>query len=58
MHGVNFREMYHGNLERAAGIEPATAAWEAAVLPLNYARACSEQVASLWSIKIRKEIIT
>ena len=25
-------------LERATGIEPALAAWEAAVLPLNYAR--------------------
>jgi hypothetical protein len=27
-------------LERAKGIEPSYAAWEAAVLPLNYARAC------------------
>jgi hypothetical protein len=27
-----------GNLERAKGIEPSYAAWEAAVLPLNYAR--------------------
>ncbi len=26
------------NLERAKGIEPSYAAWEAAVLPLNYAR--------------------
>ena len=26
-------------LERAEGIEPSYAAWEAAVLPLNYARA-------------------
>ncbi len=26
-------------LERAKGIEPSYAAWEAAVLPLNYARA-------------------
>ena len=25
-------------MERATGIEPASAAWEAAVLPLNYAR--------------------
>jgi hypothetical protein len=25
-------------LERAKGIEPSYAAWEAAVLPLNYAR--------------------
>jgi hypothetical protein len=27
-------------LERAKGIEPSYAAWEAAVLPLNYARLC------------------
>ena len=27
-----------GGLERAKGIEPSYAAWEAAVLPLNYAR--------------------
>jgi hypothetical protein len=26
------------NVERAKGIEPSYAAWEAAVLPLNYAR--------------------
>jgi hypothetical protein len=26
------------SLERAKGIEPSYAAWEAAVLPLNYAR--------------------
>ena len=25
-------------MERATGIEPASVAWEAAVLPLNYAR--------------------
>jgi hypothetical protein len=29
-------------LERAKGIEPSYAAWEAAVLPLNYARVMSE----------------
>ena len=29
------------NLERAKGIEPSYAAWEAAVLPLNYARTVS-----------------
>ena len=29
--------MHHG-VERAKGIEPSYAAWEAAVLPLNYAR--------------------
>ena len=27
-----------GDLERAKGIEPSYEAWEAAVLPLNYAR--------------------
>ena len=27
-----------GGLERVKGIEPSYAAWEAAVLPLNYAR--------------------
>ncbi len=27
-------------MERAKGIEPSYAAWEAAVLPLNYARKC------------------
>ena len=36
-----FHEIYladtHG-VERAKGIEPSYAAWEAAVLPLNYAR--------------------
>ena len=29
-----------GDLERAKGIEPSYEAWEAAVLPLNYARVC------------------
>jgi hypothetical protein len=29
-------------LERAKGIEPSYAAWEAAVLPLNYARMVSQ----------------
>tara|TARA_B100000214_G_scaffold176675_1_gene127036 strand:+ start:113 stop:238 length:126 start_codon:yes stop_codon:yes gene_type:complete len=27
------------NIKRAAGIEPASSAWKAEVLPLNYARA-------------------
>ena len=31
-------QLLSGNLERAKGIEPSYAAWEAAVLPLNYAR--------------------
>ena len=32
-------QLQPGSLERAKGIEPSYAAWEAAVLPLNYARA-------------------
>src|SRR4051794_17599912 len=41
-------------LERAKGIEPSYAAWEAAVLPLNYARdfACSRTGRPL-NIKVR-----
>jgi hypothetical protein len=34
-------------LERAKGIEPSYAAWEAAVLPLNYARLDAYQAADL-----------
>ena len=37
-------------MERAKGIEPSYAAWEAAVLPLNYAR--SRLIA--WFIRDRK----
>jgi hypothetical protein len=33
--------MSSGLLERAKGIEPSYEAWEASVLPLNYARAVS-----------------
>ena len=29
---------YTGFMERAMGIEPTSAAWEAAILPLNHAR--------------------
>ena len=32
------RDLLAAGVERAMGIEPTTAAWEAAVLPLNYAR--------------------
>ena len=35
--------MHHG-VERAKGIEPSYAAWEAAVLPLNYAREPLHQI--------------
>jgi NAD(P)-dependent dehydrogenase (short-subunit alcohol dehydrogenase family) len=33
------RLAWKGGLERVMGIEPTLAAWEAAVLPLNYTRA-------------------
>ena len=35
-----WRKALYGDLERAKGIEPSYEAWEAAVLPLNYARVC------------------
>ena len=34
-------------LKRAAGIEPASSAWKAEVLPLNYARATTEEQLTL-----------
>src|SRR3954453_1998342 len=36
--------LQHKGLERAKGIEPSYAAWEAAVLPLNYARIGSDNI--------------
>jgi hypothetical protein len=36
-------------VERVKGIEPSYAAWEAAVLPLNYTRNNGAQVSSLHS---------
>ena len=36
--GVTFPDDRSQGMERAKGIEPSYAAWEAAVLPLNYAR--------------------
>jgi hypothetical protein len=36
--GLTFPDDRSQTLERAKGIEPSYAAWEAAVLPLNYAR--------------------
>jgi hypothetical protein len=39
-HRLSFRQ---DSLERAKGIEPSYAAWEAAVLPLNYARERPQQ---------------
>jgi hypothetical protein len=44
--------------ERVKGIEPSCAAWEAAVLPLNYTRVCEKRTpkafASEWSMVIRE----
>src|SRR5579871_3456951 len=39
-------------LERAKGIEPSYAAWEAAVLPLNYAREISDLARSRIGVAI------
>src|ERR1700729_3493358 len=41
-------------LERAKGIEPSYAAWEAAVLPLNYARRFTQQNPALLSLLARR----
>ena len=35
---IGYEPSWNANLERAKGIEPSYEAWEAAVLPLNYAR--------------------
>ena len=39
-------------LKRAAGIEPASSAWKAEVLPLNYARANKRIDPENWIIPI------
>lgn len=39
------RREHNERLERAKGIEPSYAAWEAAVLPLNYAREVRSTIA-------------
>ena len=38
--------------KRAAGIEPASSAWKAEVLPLNYARANKKEFPGSWIILI------
>tara|TARA_B100000579_G_scaffold136932_1_gene111066 strand:- start:267 stop:398 length:132 start_codon:yes stop_codon:yes gene_type:complete len=38
--------------KRAAGIEPASSAWKAEVLPLNYARANKRISPEKWNIHI------
>jgi hypothetical protein len=40
-------------LERAKGIEPSYAAWEAAVLPLNYAREFFSKIRCFWWLLAR-----
>ena len=39
-------------IKRAAGIEPASSAWKAEVLPLNYARASKRVSPENWIILI------
>jgi hypothetical protein len=45
--------MPQNDLERVTGIEPATSAWEADVLPLNYTR-----MLHLLNLKIKMELET
>ncbi|MDQ1418416.1 MAG: hypothetical protein QOJ52_378 [Acidimicrobiaceae bacterium] len=40
--------------ERATGIEPAFSAWEADVLPLNYARGAPRPYQRCWSAAVRR----
>ncbi|GBR15020.1 hypothetical protein AA0616_0456 [Komagataeibacter nataicola NRIC 0616] len=40
-----------GKLERVKGIEPSYAAWEAAVLPLNYTRRPALYTAQAWQMQ-------
>lgn len=42
-------------LERATGIEPASAAWKAEILPLNYARLTENSITYLF-LKGRKNL--
>ena len=42
-----------GRMERATGVEPASEAWEASVLPMNYARASLKDGLSLAEEHIR-----
>ena len=46
------------DLERATGIEPALAAWEAAVLPLNYARIKPDGLQKTRKLYIKKYRLT
>jgi hypothetical protein len=46
-----------GKLERAKGIEPSYAAWEAAVLPLNYARNGGQSSAAEFAFQSPKALL-
>ena len=43
--GMSMTNSATEGLERAKGIEPSYEAWEASVLPLNYARSCESRMA-------------
>ena len=43
-------------MERAAGIEPASSAWKAEVLPLNHARFCLVQGGGFEPPKLARQI--
>ena len=46
-------------IKRAAGIEPASSAWKAEVLPLNYARARTKDLLTIGvQINLASSIIT
>ena len=46
-------------IKRAAGIEPASSAWKAEVLPLNYARARTKDLLSVGvKVNLASSIIT
>ncbi len=44
-------------MERVKGIEPSYAAWEAAVLPLNYTRLCDDCVSNLSSPYANEQVL-
>ena len=43
--------------ERVKGIEPSYAAWEAAVLPLNYTRGCEFELPDMPAASIAKALL-
>ena len=50
-YGRNQNNDLQGKLERVKGIEPSYAAWEAAVLPLNYTRRPVLYTAQAWQMQ-------